>query len=112
MYIAIKNGIDVRKYQDSRSTFILSEFGGRDGRIFKYGDLISLPPPSDTSQLDNSASYSLRAPPSVIPLFPNDVIWSIGIMSGPHESPDILTEENILVGKYIGGFRWPSHNTN
>jgi len=39
-YIAIRGGVDVPAYLNSRSTFILGKFGGHAGRTLRPGDML------------------------------------------------------------------------
>src|SRR4030095_3186028 len=39
-YIAVRGGLDVPTYLDSRATFILGKFGGHAGRTLRPGDML------------------------------------------------------------------------
>src|SRR6185436_4503934 len=71
-YIAVRGGIDVPEYLDSRSTFILGKFGGHAGRTLQPGDMLrwndddQLPPPPPP------------LPESDIPRYSHE--WEIGVM--------------------------------
>ncbi len=82
-YLAITGGFDVAKYLGSASTFTLGEFGGHGGRALKAGDVLSFnstkqkefTPLQDQTQLTDE--------------------WEIGVVYGPHGSPDFFTHEDI-----------------
>jgi urea carboxylase len=86
-YIAVRGGLDVPTYLDSRATFILGKFGGHAGRTLRPGDMLRWGDEAD-----------LVCPPgppaaSKIPHYSHD--WEIGVMYGPHGAPDFFTHEDI-----------------
>ncbi len=83
-YLAISGGIDVPEYLGSRATFTLGGFGGHGGRALRAGDVLRV-----ADQQPISQPHSISNPP----LFTND--WEIGVLYGPHGSPDFFTEEDI-----------------
>ncbi len=85
-YLAVAGGIDAPPYLGSRATFILGKFGGQ-GRVLRAGDVLHL---SETS----SAPRALhKLPDSAIPKYGRQ--WDIGVLYGPHGSPDFFTPEDI-----------------
>jgi urea carboxylase len=86
-YIAIRGGLDVPEYLGSRSTFILGKFGGHAGRVLQTSDMLRWRSPE-----------GLRAPSRCLPdLLRPDYSneWDIGVLYGPHGSPDFFTDEDI-----------------
>ncbi|RXK01243.1 urea carboxylase [Arcobacter sp. CECT 8986] len=82
-YLAIQGGFDVAKFLGSSSTFTLGEFGGHSGRALKAGDVLSYSA-SKTQEFNTlKVSTSLT----------NE--WEIGVVYGPHGSPDFFTNEDI-----------------
>lgn len=82
-YLAIAGGFDTAKYLGSSSTFTLGEFGGHGGRALKAGDVLSFSPTL------NKECISLAQTPTLT----NE--WEIGVVYGPHGSPDFFTDEDI-----------------
>ncbi len=84
-YLAVRGGIDVPLYMESRSTFTLGQFGGHTGRSLKGGDVlrISTDFESDPQSLNKGD----------IPIFPKT--WEIGVLYGPHGAPDFFTNNDI-----------------
>ncbi|MCB1096807.1 MAG: urea carboxylase [Verrucomicrobiae bacterium] len=83
-YLAIRGGLDVPHYLDSRATFGLGRFGGHGGRSLVAGDVLRLHaevPAGDFKILDQS----------VIPQYPQT--WDIGVLYGPHAAPEFFTTE-------------------
>lgn len=87
-YLAIKGDFDIPNYLRSKSTFTLGQFGGFNGRVFKASDIIFI---KESTFIVNPISI----PNPIIPQIPGNGLWLIGTMCGPHESPDIFTEESI-----------------
>lgn len=110
-YLAIRNGIDVPEYLGSRSTFTLGEFGGYNGRVLKLGDVLFINQPELASSTLPSPEYSPQAAPKeVLPIFPDTKEWKIGVLCGPHGSPDFFKEES--VEKFFSD-KWKVHyNSN
>ncbi|MBM3769155.1 MAG: 5-oxoprolinase/urea amidolyase family protein, partial [Acidobacteria bacterium] len=80
-YVAVRGGLDVPAYLESRSTFILGKFGGRHvrtGDILHFGGCEMVCDPSPCAD-----------PPSLT----NH--WSIGVTYGPHGAPDFFTDSDI-----------------
>ncbi|AET37434.1 bifunctional urea carboxylase/allophanate hydrolase Ecym_1184 [Eremothecium cymbalariae DBVPG len=94
-YLAIRGGLDIPEFLGSRSTFALGNMGGFNGRVLKLGDVIFM------NQLEYSMS-TVHAPvsePSPPPasLIPNICTkeWTIGVVCGPHGSPDFFHSKSI-----------------
>jgi urea carboxylase len=84
-YLAVAGGFDVPAYLGSRSTFMLGQFGGHGGRTLQTGDMLPL---------HAGAAASPRTLPAVaIP--PLTRRWEIGVLYGPHGSPDFFTDRDI-----------------
>jgi urea carboxylase len=84
-YLAVTGGIATPPYLGSRSTFILGKFGGQ-GRVLCAGDvlhLIETDPPPELRRLPDRAT----------PKYARE--WEIGVLYGPHGSPDFFTPEDI-----------------
>src|SRR5262245_44853963 len=97
-YIAVRGGIDVPEYLDSRSTFILGKFGGHAGRTLRPGDMLRW---SDDGDLVRPPG---PVPASEIPYYSHD--WEIGVMYGPHGAPDFFTDEDV---ETLFTARWKVH---
>lgn len=82
-YLAIAGGFDTATYLGSASTFTLGEFGGHGGRALKAGDVLSF----------NPSKKEIYTPLVEIPTLVNK--WEIGVVYGPHGSPDFFTQNDI-----------------
>ena len=97
-YLAVHGGFDTKPYLGSRSTFVLGGFGGPAGRALRAGDLLHI----------GQQNLALEAP---VPL-PADHVstlthqWTIGVLFGPHTSPDFFTDEDI---EMIFSTQWKVH---
>lgn len=82
-YLAIKGGFDVASYLGSSSTFTLGEFGGHGGRALKAGDVLNYFETKDEvyEELVNRLTLVNE--------------WEIGVVYGPHGSPDFFTSVDI-----------------
>ena len=89
-YLAVKNGIDAPVYLGSRSTFALGKLGGHQGRRLVGGDFLPL---TSTPVLVEEASHLPAMPETNIPSYPTE--WEIGVMVGPHTSPDFFTDPSL-----------------
>src|SRR6266850_2564269 len=97
-YIAIRGGIDIPAYLDSRSTFILGKFGGHAGRTLR---------PSDMLRWNANGNLAQAAfPPTYYPIPRYSHEWDIGVFYGPHGAPDFFTEEDI---EMIFSASWKVH---
>jgi urea carboxylase len=84
-YIAVENGFDIPLYLGSATTFTLGNFGGHAGRALRAGDYLTV-------------RGALPNPPLSQPLTRPPVLsnaWQIGVLYGPHGSPDFLTDEYV-----------------
>jgi urea carboxylase len=85
-YMAIAGGIDVPCFLGSRGTFMLGKFGGHVGRSLRAGDVIHL--------LDSAhAQEKIKLEPALTPTYNRH--WEIGVLYGPHTSPEFFTAEDI-----------------
>ena len=87
-YLAIRGGIDVPDYLGSKATFQLGKFGGHGGRSLLAGDVLHIAEPP---ALGAAASDKLAAP--LVPDISHT--WQIGVLYGPHGSPDFFSESFI-----------------
>jgi len=85
-YVAVRGGLDVPLVLGSRSTFTLGGFGGHQGRALLVGD--ELPVGTLTSERTPSP-----VPPDAWPSIERE--WRIGVLEGPHSSPDFFTADDI-----------------
>jgi urea carboxylase len=83
-YLAVAGGIDAPLCLGSRSTFILGKFGGQ-GRVLRAGDVLHLH--------ETAFGESRSLPQSATPKYSRE--WEIGVLYGPHGSPDFFTPEDI-----------------
>jgi len=88
-YLAVGGGIEAPPYLASRSTFILGKFGGQSGRVLRAGDVLHI----DNPQTDSRETRKL--PEGLIPQYGSE--WEIGVLYGPHGSPDFFTPEDLDV---------------
>jgi len=86
-YLCVLGGLDVPAYMGSRSTFTLGKFGGHGGRVLRAGDVLRLQPGTD------KAPRMIPLPPELRP--GHSHAWEIGVLYGPHGSPDYFTAEDI-----------------
>ena len=86
-YLAFRGGIDTQPYLGSRSTFILGGFGGSNGRTLRAGDVLHL------GQRDLLLHEPAELPPTSQPELTHH--WHIGVLFGPHVSPDFFLDEDI-----------------
>ncbi|WP_328320829.1 5-oxoprolinase/urea amidolyase family protein [Kribbella sp. NBC_00382] len=82
-YVAIEGGLDVPRVLGSRSTFILGEFGGLDGRALLAGDSLPL------GRREN------LVPPATITLPALTTEWTLRVIPGPHGAPEHLTPSGV-----------------
>ena len=86
-YLAVRGGIDTQPYLGSRSTFMLGGFGGHAGRGLRGGDVLHLGQP-DVTLVDPIAMHKHN-----VPILTRN--WDIGVLFGPHTSPEFFTEADI-----------------
>lgn len=84
-YLAVAGGIATPPYLGSRATFILGKFGGQ-GRVLRAGDVLHL------SEIDPPTELR-KLPVSATPKY--ECEWEIGVLYGPHGSPDFFTPGDI-----------------
>jgi len=83
-YLAVAGGIDTPPYLGSRSTFILGKFGA-NGRALRAGDVLHF--------RETAICEPHVLPEAAIPKYGRE--WEIGVLYGPHGSPDFFTPEDI-----------------
>ncbi len=90
-YLAVAGGLDAPVFLGSRSTFMLGGFGGHAGRALRAGDVLHLssdcPPPGDCVE------HSAQLREDQMPAYGRE--WEIGVLYGPHGSPEFFTPEDI-----------------
>lgn len=86
-YLAVAGGINVDKVLGSRSTDLMSELGGFNGRALQKGDIVK------TFQVNHHTKrrHGRRIPPKFIPNYLNEV--SVRVVLGPQD--DAFTEEGL-----------------
>jgi urea carboxylase len=116
-YLLVLGGIDVPDYLGSRSTFTLGQFGGHGGRALRTGDVLHLPARAGASRTQPQPSIASScvspSPASIAPLRGNRGCtlperegcgailptltkhWRIGVLDGPHGSPDFFLADDI-----------------
>jgi urea carboxylase len=82
-YVAVEGGLDVPRVLGSRSTFILGEFGGLNGRALLAGDSLPL------GRREN------LVPPATITLPSLTHEWTLRVIPGPHGAPEHLTPSGV-----------------
>jgi urea carboxylase len=85
-YLSIRGGVDVPKYMGSRGTFMLGRFGGHAGRALFPGDVIYI-------GKSHGEILPSALPDESIPRYEKH--WTLGVLFGPHTSPDFFTDEDI-----------------
>ena len=104
-YLAIAGGIEVEEYLGSRSTFASGSFGGYQGRpinslaILKIGKPINHPLLDQTHQTVNLDAVRVEYGQT----------WEIGVLPGPHASPDFFTEEDM---EMFYRTKWEVHHSS
>ncbi len=93
-YLAVKKGLHVSDYLNSKSTFTLGQFGGHSGRALCEGDVLAthyLP----LEDIDNVETPLLKLPNAKQPRYSS--AWKISVIYGPHGAPDFFTEDDINI---------------
>ncbi|WP_062135655.1 5-oxoprolinase/urea amidolyase family protein [Demequina aestuarii] len=86
-YVLVSGGLDVPDYLGSRATFTLGGFGGHAGRTLVAGDLLAV---------GTDRSRDLPHPRAVVEeRLECGSEWEIGVLDGPHSSPDFFTPRDI-----------------
>ena len=88
-YLAVRGGLDLPLYLGSRSTFTLGQFGGHSGRALRVGDILKL------SNFKAGPVEGLPLAEALLPAMAET--WEIGVLYGPHGSPDFFTANDIEV---------------
>ncbi len=97
-YLAVQGALDVPLYLGSRSTFTLGQFGGHAGRALRTGDMLhagAVPDGAPTlAEVSAPAPHLGHAlPADLVPTLTRH--WDIGVMYGPHGTPDFFTPADI-----------------
>ncbi len=85
-YLAVRGGIDVPRYMDSRATFTLGRFGGHGGRALRLADVLHVG--TDIAGPPARASIAAQAP-----VYGQE--WTLRVIYGPHGAPDFFLPEDI-----------------
>lgn len=85
-YLAVAGGIDVASKLGSRSTDLLSRFGGFSGRALQQGDIVKT-----NNVIKQTRRIGRRIPPQFIPQYLHDT--SVRVILGPQQKS--FTEEGI-----------------
>jgi urea carboxylase len=99
-YLAVQGGFQVADYLGSKSTFMLGQFGGHEGRTLRPGDVLHIV--AAESHTPRSLAKEL------IPEYTNN--WEIGVLYGPHGAPDFFTDED--VSNFFASDWKVSHNSD
>lgn len=99
-YLAVQGGFQVPDYLGSKSTFMLGQFGGHEGRTLRPGDVLHIV--AAKSHTPRSLAKEL------IPEYTNN--WEIGVLYGPHGSPDFFTDGD--VSNFFASDWKVSHNSD
>jgi urea carboxylase len=86
-YLAVQGGFDVPDYMGSKSTFTLGQFGGHGGRTLRVGDVLHITKQAPSVYVEKSLPQKLQ------PSYSH--AWEIGVLYGPHGSPDFFTDADI-----------------
>src|SRR4051794_13829385 len=84
--LAVRGGLDTDPFLGSRSTFTLGRFGGHEGRPLRAGDAIAIG--------CHAASPAAPLPPGMAPQLDSD--WRIGVLIGPHSTPELITAAGLV----------------
>ena len=84
-YLAVQGGFQVPDYLGSKSTFMLGQFGGHEGRTLRPGDVLHI--------VAAKSHTPRRLPQELIPEYTNN--WEIGVLYGPHGAPDFFTDGDV-----------------
>lgn len=99
-YLAVQGGFQVADYLGSKSTFMLGQFGGHEGRTLRPGDVLHI------VAAKNHTPRSLAK--ELIPEYTNN--WEIGVLYGPHGAPDFFTDGD--VSNFFASDWKVSHNSD
>ena len=99
-YLAVQGGFQVPDYLGSKSTFMLGQFGGHEGRTLRPGDALHI--------VAAKSHTPRRLPQELIPEYTNN--WEIGVLYGPHGAPDFFTDED--VSNFFASDWKVSHNSD
>lgn len=91
-YLAIRYGFDIPTYLGSRSTFVLGQFGGHAGRTLRPGDMLMMQR-QELAAPKITLDFPQAIPHDLIPSY--DRNWEIGVLYGPHGTPDYFTLSSI-----------------
>ncbi|KAJ6441239.1 urea amidolyase [Purpureocillium lavendulum] len=85
VYLAVKGGFpNVPEYLGSKATSPVVEIGGLQGRQLVAGDMLDIAEPG--------AFGPFQLPGSLVPVWDPSMVYCL---SGPHDSPDIMTADDV-----------------
>ncbi|MCU9953626.1 urea carboxylase [Burkholderia sp. BKH01] len=96
--LAVKGGLQVPDYLDSKATFTLGQFGGHAGRALRKGDVLHLH--ADAGRGEAGATLAEADRPALTHA------WTLGVLDGPHGAPDFFTADDIAM---LYDTRWTVH---
>jgi urea carboxylase len=86
-YLGVRGGFDSPLYLGSRATFALGGFGGHATGTLKTGDVLRIAP---------AGTNAAAVPPDVaLDAAHLTASWEIGVVYGPHGSPDFFTDADV-----------------
>lgn len=88
LYLAVAGGIAVPEVFGSRSTFLVPQIGGYNGRALEQADILDADTPA-------RPFLRRRLPTALRPAYTDH--WDVEVLRGPHADPDFLTPEDITV---------------
>lgn len=93
-YLAIKEGLQLSNYLDSKSTFTLGQFGGHSGRALREGDVLTSAYLT-TNTINKTMQHLPQLPVREQPVYTSH--WEISVIYGPHGAPDFFTHDDIKI---------------
>jgi urea carboxylase len=94
-YLCVRGGIEATPYLGSRATFDLGKFGGPYGRALLPGDILHVGAQGANGYLPLQSPATRATGNPVTPPLSMARHWDIGVLYGPHGSPDFFTAEDI-----------------
>ncbi|GAC1639576.1 MAG: 5-oxoprolinase/urea amidolyase family protein [Mycobacterium sp.] len=85
-YVLVAGGIDVPEYLGSTATFTLGRFGGRDGRMLRAGDTVTLGP---ERMVLRGGGVPIEHQPAL------GRRWQLAVTEGPHGAPEFFTRADM-----------------
>ncbi|KAL0943091.1 urea carboxylase [Colletotrichum truncatum] len=92
-YLAIQGGFNVPEVFGSKSTFTLGKLGGHNGRALQAGDILRFIGHEGGTFKSELPYEGLTAPAIPLPT-PEEPVWKLAVVPGPHGSPDYFTPDS------------------